>query len=712
MAAPDDSTGPDASARPITFATWLHDTVPMPDEIGRRLRTLEGKQPALSEMRLALGFGLDLSGAWPAAEPIVPDFGEPPSDEQLAALLDALYNSIRGSRVVQVRMSVDAELAAGRDQAPIAIREGERLVLLLVAANASAVETEFWAEAHGDGCATTLPPQRTSAVLFDAGAMPAGSYLLPLMFGAAGAVASLDLPIECVPAGTITVRIFDATTGERVAARIYCSDDRGPVAPAGVPLRRDRHGNPWFHADGAFEATASGRLRVLAVRGIEYEPEEATLTVPADGTAAVDLRLRRWSHMAADGWRSGDVHVHLHYGGELALTAADAALAQRAEDVHFLHMMVANCNDGARILDREFFEGHAHQLSGDHILQWGEEFRNNLYGHLCLFGIDALVEPICTGVPFTSHPHDWPANSVIAASAHETKGTVSYAHPILYDGTTLDRIFTEARTVEAKALPVDAALGRIDAVDVMSYPGKDLDVAAVWYRLLNCGLRLAATAGTDTFMNMDDAAELLAFPAGSDFSSPPAGARAFVRIEGDFSSQAWCDGVRRGETFVTNAPMLDFSVNGCRIGGDLRLQPGDIVRVQAAAGSYAPMDRVELIVNGEIAASCDATLEGRFAEFSHQFVAEESCWLALRALGPRHDLVLGDRVFAHTSPIYLSVDDRRIARPEDAPYFVDWIDRLIAMTRAEGRFASEAQRDAVLAVFRQGQTYYRAIAKR
>jgi hypothetical protein len=245
----------------------------------------------------------------------------------------------------------------------------------------------------------------------------------------------------------------------------------------------------------------------------------------------------------------------------------------------------------------------------------------------------------------------------------------------------------------------------------MSYPGKDLDVAAVWYRLLNCGLRLAATAGTDTFMNMDDATELVAF-SGSDFSSPPAGARAFVRIEGEFSTEAWCAGVRRGETFVTNAPMLDFSVNGCGIGGELRLRAGDLVRVQAAAGSYVPMDRIELMVNGEIAASCDATLEGRFAEFSHQFVAEESCWLALRALGPAHDLVLGDAVFAHTSPIYISVDDAPIGRAEDAAYFVEWIDRLIAMTRAEGRFASDAQRDEELAVFRDGQAYYRAIAER
>ncbi|MBF6600266.1 MAG: CehA/McbA family metallohydrolase [Dehalococcoidia bacterium] len=702
----------DSLARPNTFATWLHATVPMPDAIGARLLALEGRQPTLDEMRRALGFGLDLGGAWPATEAALPDFGEPQGDGALAALLDAVYGSLRGDRVVRLRIGRSGEMTAARDAGTIALREGERLALLVVATNAAG-DGELWAEARGDGCSRMLPAARTAAMLLDAGAMPAGSYLLPVMLGAGGRVTTLDVPVACAPAGRLSVRIVDDESGERIAARVYCSDDRGAVAPDGGVLRRDRHGNAWRHVDGGFAATIAGQARVRVVRGIEYEPAEATVAVPADGEASVELRLRRWSHMAADGWRSGDVHTHLHYGGELALTAADAGLAQRAEDVHVLQMMVANCLDGGRILDRAFFEGRPHELSdAEHILTWGEEYRNNLYGHLCLSGIASLVEPICSGVPFTSHPHDAPANAVLASDARAARGTVSYAHPVLYDGIELDRIFAGGRNVEAKELPVDAALGHIDAVDVMSYPGKDLDAAALWYRLLNCGLRLAATAGTDTFMNTDDASELLAVPNGADFSSPPAGARAFVRIDGAFSMAGWCDGVGRGETFVTNGPMLDLSVNGSGIGAELRLRRGDAVRVRAAAGSHVAMESIELVVDGAVAATCEATLDGRFAEFSHQFVAGTSCWIALRARGARDELVLGDALFAHTSPVYVIVDDEPIARAEDAAYFVDWIERLIALTAGEGRFASAAQRDEVLALFREGQAYYRGIAGR
>jgi hypothetical protein len=48
-----------------------------------------------------------------------------------------------------------------------------------------------------------------------------------------------------------------------------------------------------------------------------------------------------------------------------------------------------------------------------------------------------------------------------------------------------------------------------------------------------------------------------------------------------------------------------------------------------------------------------------------------------------------------------------VASPSDAAYFVDWIDRLVAVTEEHARFPSAAERDEVIALFRQGQAYYR-----
>ena len=75
-----------------------------------------------------------------------------------------------------------------------------------------------------------------------------------------------------------------------------------------------------------------------------------------------------------------------------------------------------------------------------------------------------------------------------------------------------------------------------------------------------------------------------------------------------------------------------------------------------------------------------------------------------------HELVLdSDGAFAHTSPIYVTVAGAPVASRDDAAYFVDWIERLIAVTEAKARFPSEADRDRVIAQFREGQAYYRAL---
>ncbi len=709
---PDASAAAGAAAGPRTIAAFLRDTVAMPAEVAARLSALDGaRHPTLSQMRAALGLGLDLSAVWDTYHRAPIDFATLPADSELAARLDALYYAITGPRVIRARIT-SAGPVMTRAPEPIAIREGERLALLVIAENETDENVECSAESRGQGVGTMVEARRTGAGLLDVGAVPAGSYLLPVMIVAGGHPSTIDLPIESAPSGMLSVHIVDDETGEPAAARVYLTDEVGPAWPDGAAIRRDRHRNAWFHADSGFSARIAGRARLRVVRGMEYEPEETSVAVREDAEVALTVQLRRWSHMAATSWRSGDIHVHLHYGGEYELTPEDAALAQRAEDVHFLNMMVAN-EGGGWILDTDRFAGKPHALGdADHILQWGEEYRNNFYGHLCMYGITELVPPIYSGFEFSAHPDDWPPNAEPAAHASAAGGTVSYAHPV-FNSIDLDRVFEKPRTVEAKELPVDAALGRIHAVDIMSYPSDNMETSKLWYRLLNCGLRLAATAGTDTFMNTMDGAELLAMgEEGALFSSPPAGARVYVRIDGGVTTESWCEGVRRGRTFVTNAAMLDLTVDGRGVGDEIEARSSDVLHVIGEARSYAPVQRLELIVNGEAVASAVATDGGRHARIEHQLTVTESCWIALRATGGAHETVLDDALFAHTSPIYVAVGGAPAARAADATYFVEWIERLIAMAREQGRYASDEQRELVVALFREGQAYYRRIVAR
>ena len=699
---------------PRTLAAFLRDGAPIPAALAERLIAIDTQRhPTLTEMRMALGLDLDISAIGDAALAAWPARGAEPSDRDLAGVLDAMYRAIASTRMLRVELDGDGPVVS-RAPNPIVVRDEEHLVLLAFADNRTDGVVQFSAEAHGEGVGGLVEARRTGSTLFDAGSMHPGAFLLPVLIAADGKTTTLDIPIECKPSGMIRVRIVDDETGEPIAARVYLTDAVGAAWPGSAQIRVDVHGNAWFHADGAFTARVSGKARLRVVRGIEYEAAESEIAVPPDGEVETTVRLRRWSHMAADGWYSGDVHVHLHYGGEYELTPADASLAQRAEDVNFLNMMVANQGSGW-VHDREHFDGADSPFSdASHVLRWGEEYRNNLYGHMCLFGIDALVPPIYSGFAGSEHRHDLPANSEAAAHCHTIGGTISYAHP-MFDRIDLDRVFSESDThsVEAKELPVDAALGLIDAVDVMSYPGSNIETAKLWYKLLNCGLRLAATAGTDTFMNCADQDE---------FSNPPAGDRVFVRVDGALSTPSWCEGVRAGRTFVTNAPMLSLeaTAGGAAtpnhgIGDEIAAHAGDVLRIHAEAGSHVPMERIDLIVNGEVVASANAGRGGQHAVLAYDLEVRESCWIALRATGPAHDLVLDPKgniaaepegVFAHTSPIYIMVGGAAVAKPDDAAYFVDWIDRLIAMCAKVGRYPSDEERDAVAAIFRKGQAHY------
>jgi hypothetical protein len=689
---------------PRTFATSLRDSAPLTPELVERLITLDlGRHPTLSALREALGFDFDDAPAANAARAAWHDPNTLPSDSELAAILDAMYRAVRSSRMIRARCTAGGP-SLSRDGGAITLRDGEHLMLLAFADNETDASVAFSAEAHGEGVGGYVEPMRTGSALLDAGEMHPGAYLLPVMVVCDGKPATIDLPIECAPSGTLAVRILDAATGEPVAARVYLLDAVGAAWPDGATIRRDQHDNAFFHADGSFESRVSGTVRVRVARGMEYEPHEETLTVPHDGRVERTVRLSRWSHMAADGWYSGDVHVHMHYGGEYQLEPRDVSLAQRAEDVHFLNMMVANQSSGW-VHDTSRFSGADHELStATHILRWGEEYRNDFYGHLCMYGLRELVPPIYSGFANSAHHHDVPANAVAARHCHDVGGTLSYAHPMMRD-TALDRVFdpTQRRGCEAKELPVDAALGLIDAIDVMSYPSSHIDTASLWYRLLNCGIRLAATAGSDTFMNRCDMGE---------FSNPPAGVRAFVRVEGALSTEAWCEGVRAGRTFVTNAPMLSLEAahGGVThtLGDEIAARAGDLVRIQAEAGALAPMERIELLLNGEVVESVEAPDGVRHSSLVYEFQARKSCWFALRVQGPRDPWVIDDAVFAHTSPVYVTVDGAPRRSAEDAAYFVEWIDRLIAMTQMKGRFESDADRDAVIAEFRAGQAYYAA----
>ena len=83
---------------------------------------------------------------------------------------------------------------------------------------------------------------------------------------------------------------------------------------------------------------------------------------------------------------------------------------------------------------------------------------------------------------------------------------------------------------------------------------------------------------------------------------------------------------------------------------------------------------------------------------------KRSGWVAARALFRAPDGFLRQ---AHTSPIYLSIDDRPAASKDDANYMLRWIDQLatIATSHAD-HFPDDQTRQATLEIYAEARAKY------
>jgi hypothetical protein len=495
------------------------------------------------------------------------------------------------------------------------------------------------------------------------------------------------------PVGSMELSVVDKTNGKPATARVSVQQIGGKYYAPNGALYRVLDGEMHFYIEGHTTITLpSGRYKVQAARGPEYKTSSQVLEISTGETARVAISLERWTNQRERGWYSGESHIHANYGYGHWYNSPRTMTAQcGGEDLIICNLMVAN-SDGDGVFDREYFRGRPDPLSTPGtILYWNEEFRSTIWGHMTLLNLKQLVEPIFTGFQHTTNPHDHPTNADIADHTHDQDGHVNYTHPAQNAADPYLGAYT------AKELPVDVALGKIDSIDVMG--SNHIANMPVWYRLLNCGFRIPASAGTDCFLNRIS-------------SRLPGSDRAYVQVTGDFSYQRWIENLKAGKSFVTNGPILEFSANGKGLGETIKLDGTAEVQTRGKVTAPFPVDRVEIIHNGRVAATAPMGSDRQNADFDLRVSIEQSGWLALRVSGPRR--LDSPRVdsFAHTSPIYVQVAGKPLDTRADAEYFLKWIDRLYSDVRLRNRIPPrhqvhvESQISASRSVYRKlaGQT--------
>ncbi|NAS20838.1 hypothetical protein GT755_03960 [Herbidospora sp. NEAU-GS84] len=462
--------------------------------------------------------------------------------------------------------------------------------------------------------------------------------------------------------------------------------------PDGVPHRRDYHGVPYFHGDDLTLPVPAEPLVVRVTRGMEYELAETQVVPSPWRETTVDLTPARVYDAAANGWYGADLHVHLNWAGDVVAAPAEAAVMQHGEDLHVLNLVAGNVA-GRRVYDQEALHHWAGRdlpwSDAGHVARMGVEYRNDLLGHVHAFGLAAPPSIYHTGFLDDA---DWPPNGAACGELRELQAVLGYAHP--FHGpvaTPGDVIGAARRDCNARALVVDAALGLVDGVELLHF-SEFSGTVEVYRRLLGAGNRLAALAGTDS---------MLSYTRQDTVSSPPGWERVYARLGGPLSAEAYAHAVRQGRTFATTGPWLELTAGGAEIGDTCRLAAGD--EIEVVARSVGPeVERLEIVTASGVAAA------GPGGELRTTLTVTEPTYIVATASGGPHRRSLHRRVYAHTSPIYVDVAGRPVARTEDVRWCLDWLALLDQTVRTHARLDSPSQLADHLDLIEKAAQIYRS----
>lgn len=497
------------------------------------------------------------------------------------------------------------------------------------------------------------------------------------------------------PVARFQLTIVDEN-GMRVAARmaILGADGRG-YAPANSLVHADdgfdrtyaEFETQYFHVGG--EATLNlppGATRITVWRGMEYRIERRIVTVLEGQQNELTIRLRQLELPPEwDEWINADVHVHMNYGGTYRNTPARLAAQARAEDLDIVFNLIVNKEQ--RIPDIAYFSPEPDGVSDDEfLLMHAQEFHTSYWGHLGLIGLKShLLVPDYSAYPGTAAASLYPDNATIAGLARAQQAAVGYVHPFLPPSPD-----PPTDVSLTNALPVDAALGLVDYYEVVGFADPRTS-ADVWYRLMNCGIRIAAAGGTDAMANYAS----LRGPVGIN--------RTYVQVPDASPDPAlrqdqWLDGLKAGRTMATNGPLLHFTVNGQAPGSTIELNgAGRELQLSGFLRSAVPVDHVELIFNGKVIRTFESEDSRTSADLAGSVQVNESGWMLLRAWNDdAHPLIFDLYPYATTSPVFISVDNAPPRATGDADYFLAWIGRIRESVTSHSDFNDGSERVAIL----------------
>lgn len=478
-------------------------------------------------------------------------------------------------------------------------------------------------------------------------------------------------------------------TGTRVHVtaangKFYAPDDQYARMP-----ERARVGA--FHHEGSFEIELPvGETELVIVKGFEHTPVERTVSIESGQTLELTVQLEQLVDMSANGWHNGSTHVHANYAGNLHNTLENLMMMSEAEDQDIVLEQIANKDN--RILDYQYFVpgGGEHPLSTDDmVLVVGQEYRPPFYGHVFMFGMqEHLISPFTTGYEGTGIESLYPSNTDMFRKAKRQGAWTGYVHSF-FSGDPL-----EGNLGGAKGFIVDAALMTADAVEWSTSQDGWPPLYAAWSN----GLKPSLVGGEDSISSLH--------------TTPLVGSvRTYVYIPDDeLTMRGWLDGMKNGHAFMSNGPLVEFDVGGRIPGETVSISEGQDVVASLEVMSITPLERAEIVFNGEVIASIPFTGDRKSLSFERSFRPNESGWYHVRVNGAEGESFPLDIAWvqAATNPVWVEIDGAPVRSVDAADYALAWIDKLQEMAEEWSYWRSDAEQAHVYGQFEEARDVYRA----
>lgn len=377
----------------------------------------------------------------------------------------------------------------------------------------------------------------------------------------------------------------------------------------------------------------AGVATIKVYKGPEYLVNESKIEIPESGSVSYEISMDRWINMPEKGWYSGDDHLHI------ARSSADLnstiSKLMQAEDIH-----VANLLQMGKVEDFTIAKQYAHGPESyyqetDYILAAGQENpRTHFLGHTITLGAE------------TTHfdADRYLIYRLIWEETIKERAINGFAHAIFPYGSFL---------APHDGLAVILPHNLLHFLEVLQFDRQGYDV---WYDLLALGYRITPTAGTD-------------YPCGGQMI--PGHERFYTKVEGPLTYPKWIHSVRKGRTFVTTGPIIDFSINKKEAGDEILLHKKSNVKISGTVQFDPNRDDVsfvELVQNGNVIDRFSRLKGSSEIKFDVEQYVKEASWFAIRGYGSRQDestlvepVIFGSfepTTLVHSAPIFVSVKNQ------------------------------------------------------